>query len=444
MKIKLILPALAGVLMGVAAHSQNAPRVVELDLQKSLEIALSDNPTIRVADLEIERQTYVRKETSGNLMPQLSGSGSYNYNLMNPVMFLPEGALGPGTGGAMRMGFSNSFVGGLSLAVPLYMPTLYKTLQLNDKQMLSAVESARESKITLAQQVKKSYYSILLAHASLGVIRENIANAEVIVKNAQDALAQGVSSEYDLVTAQVQLSNMSPVLLTAENALKVSELMFNMLLSLPLDTKVVFKDRLETYAPFVQGDTVIHVELEGNAQLRLLDIQHEVLGKQLEVQKAMRIPTLSGVAQYQVQSQNNTLNLGSYDWRGTALAGLQLSVPIFAGLTKVNKEKQIKNSIAQLEFQRSYAEQNVNVEAQTALTNLDKAREQMYANFQARTQARKGYTISKTRFDTGMGTIVELNSAQVASMQAQLNLVQSVYDYMSARADLDKVMGQIM
>lgn len=444
MRLKWILPAVAGVLIGVTAWGQGAPMVVELDLNKSLEIALSDNPTIRVADLEIERQTYVRKETSGNLMPQLSASGSYNYNIMNPVMFLPDGAFGPGTGGAMRMGFSNSFTGGFSLAVPLYMPTLYKTLQLNDKQMLAAVETARESKITLAQQVKKSYYSILLAHASLGVIRENISNAEVIVKNAQDALAQGVVSEYDLVTAQVQLSNLSPVLLTAENGLRVSELMFNMLLSLPLETKVILADKLDAYAPFVQSDTLIDLSLDGNAQLRLLDIQHEMLGKQLELQKASRIPTLSAMAQYQVMSQNNTLNLGSYDWRGTALAGLQLSVPIFAGLTKLNKEKQIKNSISQLELQRGYAEQSVNVEAQTALSNLEKAREQMVANYQARAQAHKGYTISKTRFDTGMGTIVELNSAQVASMQAQLNLVQSVYDYMSARADLDKVMGQIM
>ena len=444
MKLKFIcfLMATAALLSAVQAAESLPP--VELDLKKALEIALSDNPTIRVADMEIERQTYVRKETSGNLMPQLSGTGSYLYNILNPVMFLPDGAFGPGTGGPMRMGFANSFTGGFSFSVPLYMPTIYKTLQMNDKQMLAAVETARQSKITLAQQVKKSYYSILLANASLGVIRENIANAEVIVKNAKEALAQGLAAEYDLVTAQVQLSNLSPVLLTAENGLRVSQLMFNMLLSLPLETTVLFKEDLTSYAPFVQSDTLIDIRLDGNADLRLLDIQHELLGKQLELQKSTRIPTLAAVAQYQVMSQNNTFDLGSYQWRGTASAGVQLSVPIFAGLTKINKEKQIKNSISQLELQRSYAEQSVNVEAQTALTNLVKAREQMAANYEARGQAEKGYKISKTRFDTGMGTIVELNSAQVAWMQAELNLVQSVYDYMSARADLDKVMGVVM
>lgn len=166
-----------------------------------------------------------------------------------------------------------------------------------------------------------------------------------------------------------------------------------------------------------------------------------MLDKQLEIQKTLKLPTLNAIAQYQVQTQNNTLKLGSYDWRGTAIAGLQLSIPIFSGLSKNNKEYQIKNSIEQITLQHNYMEQNVTVEAQTAISNLTKARGQMVANTETKTQAVKGYKISKTRFETGAGTIVELNAAQMALLQSELNFTQSIYDYMSARADLDKVMG---
>lgn len=439
---RLIVSMVAIATTSVLASAQIEPPKIELNLTQALEIALSDNPTIKVANMEIERQAYVRKETQGALMPSLSASGSYNYNIMNPVMFMPEGVFGPGSGGAMRMGFSNSFAGGFSLSVPLYMPTLYKTLQLNDKQMLQAVETARGSKIELANQVKKSYYSILLGQSSLGVIRKNIEYAQLVVKNAQDAFAQGVASEYDLITAQVQLSNMNPVLLTAENGLRVSRLMFNMLLSLPLDTEVIPSDDLQSYASYAQRDTTYDVNLSENSDLALIEIQREMLDKQLELQKASRIPTLTAIAQYQVQTQNNTFNIGSYDWRGTALAGLQLSIPIFSGLSKINKERQIKNSIAQISAQRDYLEQSVSVEAQTAISNLVKARGQMQANNEATVQASKGYRISKTRFDTGAGTIIELNSAQMALLQSELNFTQSIFDYMSAKADLDKVIGK--
>lgn len=426
----------------LSGMAQNATPKMELSLTQALEIALSDNPTIKVANMEIERQNYVRKETVGGLLPQLSASGSYSYNIMNPVMFMPEGVFGPGSGGAMRMGFSNSFAGGVSLAVPLYMPTMYKALQLNEKQMLQALESARSSKITLANQVKKSYYSLLLGQGSLEVITKNIEYAKVVVQNARRSFEKGVSSEYDLITAEVQLSNLNPVLLTAENGLRVSRLMFNMLLSLPLDTQIETAETLESFAQYAATDSTGAIDLTNNADLNLLEIQTQMLEKQLEMQKMSRVPTLNAIAQYQVQTQNNTLNIGSYDWRGTALAGLQLAIPIYSGNTKINKERQIKNNITQLNIQRDYMEQNVNVEAQTAISNLSKARASMLANSDAKMQAAKGYKISKTRFDTEAGTIVELNASQMALLQAELNFTQSIYDYMSAKADLDKVLGK--
>lgn len=438
---KLIFTTLLLASSVMLSSGQNDGPKIEIDLPQALEIALNDNPTIRVANMEIDRQKYVRKETLGNLLPQLSASGSYNYNIMNPVMFMPDGVFGPGKGGAIRMGYSNSFAGGFALAIPLYMPTLYKTLQLNDIQMSQAVETARSSRIAMVNQVKKSYFAMLLGQSSLEVIKKNIEYAQTVVDNAQNAYKQGVNSEYDLITAQVQLSNLNPVLLTAENGLRVSRLMVNMLLSLPLNTNISARENLESFAAYAATDSAYAVNLSENADLNLIEIQRQMLDKQLEIQKTLKLPTLNAIAQYQVQTQNNTLKLGSYDWRGTAIAGLQLSIPIFSGLSKNNKEYQIKNSIEQITLQHNYMEQNVTVEAQTAISNLTKARGQMVANTETKTQAVKGYKISKTRFETGAGTIVELNAAQMALLQSELNFTQSIYDYMSARADLDKVMG---
>ncbi|MEG0602844.1 MAG: TolC family protein, partial [Mucinivorans sp.] len=162
---RLIVVGLALVMSFAEVSAQtgaNEPQTIEVNLARAIELALNDNPTIKVADMEIARQKYVRRETQGGLLPSLSASGAYTYNILNPVMFMPEGVFGPGSGGAMRIGFSNSVQGGFQLAVPLYMPTLYKALQLNEKQLLQAVESARSSKITLVNQVKKSYYGVLL------------------------------------------------------------------------------------------------------------------------------------------------------------------------------------------------------------------------------------------------------------------------------------------
>lgn len=445
MKKTVLMLLLIGLWPMAKAQTQTT-QTLSLDLDKAIEIALTENPTIKIAGLEIQRMEYVRKETKGNLIPSLSGTGSYSYNIMQPVMFLPDGAFGPGSGGAMRMGFANSFSGGLSLAVPLYMPMVYKTMQMNEQQMLSAVESARSSKIELANQVKKSYFGILLGQKSAQVIKDNIDFAQLVVNDAQNAFNQGVVSEYDLITAQVQLSNLQPTLLAAENSVRNTMLMLKMLLSLPTNVDVQLEQTLASYsAEACNKEEVMSLvfDLEENSDLRLLELQQNIVGKQLQIQKANRIPTIAAMAQYQVLTQSNDFNIGRYTWKGTALAGLQLSIPMFSGLTNINKERQIKNSIQQLDVQKEYLQESLSVEAQTAQSNMLRATEQTISCQASLSQAEKGYRIARTRYDTGAGTIVDLNSAQMAQLQANLNYSQAIFDYMSAKADFDKVIGKI-
>lgn len=424
-------------------HGANAQNTIKIDLEQAIEIALNENPTIMIADMEIERQEYVIKEGKGNLLPTLSGSGLYNYNILNQVMFMPEGLFGPGSGGPVRMGFDNSYTGSLSLSLPLYMPTVYKLLQMNEQQMKLTVEAARASKITLVNQVKKTYYSILLAESSLDVIKKNIEYAEVIVNDTRNSFNQELSSEYDLITAEVQLSNLKPTLIQTENSIRISRFMLNMLLSLPLDTKLELDDTLYDYRDKRDPAGLMGADLSDNTDIRQLEIQKNLLHAQLKMQRAQKQPNLNAIAQYSVLSQSNDFRVGHYQWKSTALAGLQLNVPIFAGLTRTNKERQIKKSISQVELQQKYLNENIDVQAQTAMSNITQAQEQMTANDATKTQAQKGYRIAKTRYDVGAGTIVELNSAQMALLQADMNYSQSIYDYLSALADYEQILGII-
>ena len=119
-----------------------------------------------------------------------------------------------------------------------------------------------------------------------------------------------------------------------------------------------------------------------------------------------------------------------------------LSVPIFSGLTKMNKSRELKNQLSQLSLQRDYARQQIDVQVRSALNDLLTARETMYAQELTVEQARKAYKISDTRYRAGAGTILELNSAQLSQTQAQLNFSQAIYDYLSAKAEYDRIVGR--
>ena len=221
---------------------------------------------------------------------------------------------------------------------------------------------------------------------------------------------------------------------------------------LPEDVEIEVVGELDALRDDVlAGTDGLTTDVTDNSDLRSLELQEEVLRRSLKAANAGRMPTLAafGSASY-TGNDMEPFNFGGaaatddsrYFWTHPISVGLQLSVPIFSGLTKMNRSRELKNQISQLSLQRSYARQQIDVQVRSALNDLLTARETMYAQELTVEQARKAYKISDTRYRAGAGTILELNSAQLSQTQAQLNFSQAIYDYLSAKAEYDRIVGR--
>ncbi|MCM1151569.1 MAG: TolC family protein [Alistipes sp.] len=423
------------VLAGLSAASAQ----MRLTLAGAIDLALSENPTVRVAELEVQRYDYVKRQSWGNLLPQLSASGSYQRSIVKSEMR-----------GGISFGADNTFAVQGDLTLPLFAPQVYRTMKLNDAQMAAAVEAARSSRITLVAEVKKAFYNILLAEQSLAVLLESQATVQRTVDDTELQYRHGLASEYDLLTAQVQLSNLQPTIIQTQTSIRLARLLLKMYLSIPEEVDIEVEGRLDALRDEVlTGTDGLTTDISENSDLRTLDLQKELLQRQLRVANAGRLPSLGafGSATYTGNDMEPFMGIGGGDaskffWTHPITVGVQLSVPIFAGLTKMNKSREIKNQISQLSLQRSYAERQIGVQVQSALNDLLTAREKMFAQERTVEQARKAYSISDTRYRAGAGTILELNSAQLSQTQAQLNFSQAIYDYLSARAEYDRIVGR--
>jgi outer membrane protein TolC len=129
-----------------------------------------------------------------------------------------------------------------------------------------------------------------------------------------------------------------------------------------------------------------------------------------------------------------------YKWNPYATVGLSLSIPLFKG-GNFSQVKQAKLQLKQMDLTRINTERQLKMQAQSYLNNMSASTEQVVSNKEAVLQAEKGRTIAEKRYEVGRGTILELNSSEVALTQAQLTYNQSIYDYLVAKADLDLVMG---
>lgn len=414
-------------------------QTMELTLDKAVEIALSDNPTVKIADMEIERYDYVKRQTWGNLLPQISASGQYAYSIVKSEMR-----------GGISFGADNTFNFAGDVSVPLFAPQVYRTLKLNKMQLESAVESARSTRIDLVAAVKVAYYNILLAEQSLEVLLESERTVQQTVDETTLKHEHGLASEYDLLTAQVQLSNLQPTITQTRTAIDVAKLSLKMYLSIPEEVQIEVTGKLDDMRDMVFAGADLTTDIAENSNLKQLDLQVSQLKQQLKVANASRLPVLAAFGQFSYTGNdmepflildNTAMDTSKFFWTNPMTVGVQLNVPIFSGLTKMNQSRSIKNQINQLEMQRDYAERQIDVQVRNAISSVLTAREKMFDQETTTKQAQKAYDISETRYNAGAGTMLELNMARLNLTQARLNFSQAIFDYLSSKAEYDKIVG---
>lgn len=429
----------------VGHAQQESQTTLNLDLTTALKIAHDNNPTIKIAELEIQRVDYAKKEALGNLLPSLSASGQYTNSIMKSVMFMPE-SFSAMMGGQkyMEIGYKNSYTGTVSAALPLVNFSLWEQIKSKQNEIDLILEQARASKIDMTKQVKDAYFAVLLAKNSLKVLERSINNAKETLKTTQTSFEQGVVSEYDLIRAKVQVNNLNPTYISAKNGLELAILQLKMILSLPQDQEIVFVENLEDFSDRIISVSAAESEraANNNSDIRQLDLNIVSLKHSLRMINSQHLPSLSAFGQYSYQTQADDFKFADYNWVGSAAVGLQLSIPIFNGRTVVNKAKQLKISLQELELQKQYASDGIELQIQSAINSMKAAQEQLLVNKDAINQAERGYEIAKVRYQTGTGTILELNDSELSMTQANLNYQQSLYDFLTAQTNLEKVLGR--
>lgn len=423
--------------------SATAQDTLRIDLTKAIEIALSENPTIKVASKEIERTQYYRDEMRGGFYPTLSGSAQYTRNVEPQVIFMPPNIFGPGTGGPLKIGSDNSYSAGLTLSLPLYVPSLFKMMEISNTDIELALEKSRASKLDMVSEVKKAFYGLLLAKTSYDVMTISVDNAKKNLENIRNFYSQGIVAEYDLIRSEVQVRNLNPALLQAEGGVNLASMMLKILLGLGPDIELEIEEKLTDYEnEFTVFNPIIEIALESNTNLKQLDLQQLKLTQQYELLRTNRLPSLAAFGNYQYQSQANDFKIGDYEWVKSSMVGLQLQVPIFQGFAKKYREQQVLVGIDQLKLQRNYLSQNLSLQVRNAITNMTRATDQIKSSKEGIAQAEKGYKIAQTRYSAGSGTLLELNDAEVSLTQAKLNYNQAIYDYLKAKVDYESILGK--
>ena len=488
--LTLLLPSAAWAqFQGMERPQTDSTLVISLD--DALKIALSENTSVKVADMEIQRTKYAQKGSYSALFPQISASGMYSYAIQKqkvffgsddedsgssgggmasmfasafePIMyyiqqlytvtgtpFVPYVAPQPDSSSTpssssdpIEMGRRNQVQLGLSASMPLVNFQLWESLRLTGDQVELAVEQARESRLGTVASVKQAYFAVLMAKASYDVYNAVYENAVQNCKLTESRYNVKKASEMDLARARSAVAAAIPNLYNAENAIYLGLWQLKAVMGVDLDRAIDVQGKLEDYATHMFYD--IHegaeASLDRNSQLRQLATQAEMLAKQIRMQKYASLPSLAMQVSYNYYTQSDKFNLSQWKWLPSSTLVFSLSIPIFSGGQRYHAVKQTRVQASQLALQRENVERQLRIGIRQSLSNMDTAMKTYDAASSAVRSAEKAYDIASKSFEVGKSTLTDLNNTELTLTQTRLQAVQAIYSFVVAKASLEQTLG---
>ena len=492
---KIYLSCLLAILLPLAAQAQfqgserpAGEDTLKLTLDDAIRIALSENTSVKVADMEIKRNEYAKRGAYGALFPQINASSMYNYAIKKQkVYFGSDSGEGSSSGGmadmmasvfepiyyhilnlyeatgtpyvpyvpapvetpdddgddAIEMGRRNQVTLGVTASMPVINFQLWESLKLSGDQVELAVEKARESRLGTVASVKQAYYAVLMAKATYDVYNAVYENAVQNYKFTESRYNVQKASEMDMARAQSSLAAAIPNVYNAENAIYLSLWQLKAVMGVDLDRNVDVAGRLEDYAEHMFYDINEGAEatLERNSTLIQLADQAEMLAKQIRMQKDAYIPTLSMSVNYNYYTQSDKFRMSEWKWMPSSALVFTLNIPIFSGGQRYHTFRQTQVQASELALQRENTERQLRIGIRQSLSTMDTAMKSYEAASHAVKSAEKAYSIASRSYEVGKSTLTDLNNTELTLTQSRLQQAQAVYSFVIAKATLEQTLG---
>ncbi len=447
-----------GAILCCEAQQTDAPI---LTLDECLRIALSESPIVKIADMEVSRTDYSRKETLGQLLPSINFGASYNRTLAKQVMYMNmDGFKGMGQGesseeevqsrasssggsnNGIKVGLDNSYNAGFTASMPLIAPQLWMSMKLSDSQILRSVEQARSSRLELVNQVKSAYYTLLLAEDSRKVILESYdmakLNYEIYTKKHQ----VGAASDYDVLRTSVAMKNIEPELMQSEIAIKQARLQLLILMGLDASFKFSTEDGLSAYEDTMYDTALaINRDYSLNPSLMLNEIDRKIAGRNVSIQQSAFYPTLALSANYNWTSMNNGSPFKNLRWTPYSSIGFTLSFPIFEGGQRYSRLRQAKIQAAELVLQRENLMRSIDSQVTLAIDNINVNIRQISSCSESVSEAERAHEIMQQSFEIGASSYLDLRDSELSLTRARLARFQAIYNFLVAHSELELLLG---
>lgn len=429
--------SLPGIARAQEPPAENGP--VRLGVEEAVHRATTVNEDVLIARAEQARAAGLVKEVRSDALPQIDANFGYTRNIQRPVIFFDSGE------GVqqIQIGNANDYSFGLGLRQTLFDFSLgpaRRAARLSRSATAALVEAARND---VALRTREGYYGVLLAQALVDVQQQALEQARARLEQVREFYEAGTASEFDLLTARVEVDNTRPDLIDARNQLELTRNRLKRTVGIPLDRPLELTDDFPAPEDSLPPEKAYVSEaFRQREDLRGQAVRVDLQEANLTSQERSALPTVEFNAGLSRRASSSDLVPPEEDFSQTMTAGLAFSVPLFDGRERAGRIQQASAELNREEYRLRQLRENIRLEVQQSYQELQAARERIEATSATVDRAERALEIAQTRFENGLSTQVELNDAELAVTRARTNQARALHDYAVASARLLAATGQ--
>jgi len=353
--------------------------------------------------------SYRRRDKVGALFPGQKGNWNVDLVLTQPIF--KGGAIWAGIRGAQLLAYAA------------------------DEQVDATVQD-------VVYNTRRQYYDVLLARELTSVSEGDLELANVHLEDVRKKKAAGVVSQYDVLRARVEVSNVEAELIERQNDFHLAMTTLLKTMGVSQESKVRLTDRLD-YAPIAyELDTAVEAAFHERPEILRAELTVRQNREIVREAWAGFLPRIDGVLT-ETYARPDPHNPAKNHWGDSWEAAVVLSWPIFDGLASVGRVRQAKADLRRAAIELAEAEEQVLLDVKQALFNLEDADKFVQSQADNLERATEGLRLAKAGYDAGVNTELEMLDARQALSETQARYYEAVHRHETAKIDLDRATGQL-
>ena len=461
--------------------TSSSGKVPTFTLDQAILTALQRNPTLLNAEQEIKRTKGVIIQVRAQALPQINVNATYDWtdpNLVNArTVSTTTGTTigttptGTGASGSLvespqsQVGDARTLAAAAPTATPIrntqlsdvsysisvtgtqliFNGTTFNQIRGTFFQRDSAYFAFRNVLDQLLATVKTQFYQVVVNRELIKVQEQSVHLLESQLKDQQNRFEAGTVPRFNVLQAEVALYNQIPQLITAQNNYRISKITLAKTLGLDFQPGRGENPPLEVIGemPYIPRTIALANAIELGKERRpfLKQARANVLNQlqQVRATAGQYLPTIttSGGGEWVSSPTNSSWHDISKGW----VASVQGSMPIWDSGAIAGQVVQQRALLSESKITYDDDVRQVELEIQTAYSNLQQNRELIVSQEKNVEQAEEALRLAKARLDAGAGVQLDVLNAQVQLLTAQSTRLQALFGYNSSLAEFDRATG---